>query len=280
LRESLLMMRAAMFICLVVSTALAQDPAALFEKAPPDIDEALRARVTQFYQAHQEGKFRAADLMVAEDSKEAFFGMDKPRCRVFAIGSVKYSDNFTRAQVMISCDTEMMMMTGRIPIKRPLSSKWKIADGQWFWYIDPPTRGETVTPFGISKPQEPGKSSAPPDLRGLFVDVGAVTKSVKADKTQFTFDPNAAAADQVALTNQMPGSVTLAIEAREAPGLTFKLDRTTLNRGERAVLRVQYEPVQGRPPSATTVQIVVSPTDQVIPVKVLFSPAAAGGRAN
>jgi len=274
------MVRAAMFICLLVFTALAQDPAALFEKAPPDIDEALRARVTQFYQAHQEGKFRAADQMVAEDSKEAFFGMDKPRCRVFTIGNIKYSDNFTRAQVMISCDTEMMLMTGRIPVKRPLSSKWKVVDGQWFWYIDPPTRGETVTPFGISKPQEPGTSSAPPDLRGLFVDRETVTKSVKADKTQFTFEPDGAASGQVVLTNQMPGSITLSLETRAAPGLTFKLDRTTLNRGERAVLSVRYEPVEGHAPSATAVQIVVSPTDQVIPVKVSFRPASAGRRAN
>jgi len=271
------MLRSAILVCLMASAGLAQDPAALFEKAPPDIDDALRARITQFYQAHQEGKFRAADLMVAEDSKEAFFGMDKPRCRAFTLGNIKYLDNFTRAQVMISCDTEMMMMTGRIPVKRPLSSKWKVVEGQWFWYVDPPSRGETVTPFGISKPQEPGSSSAPKDLRGLFVDVGAVTKSVKADKTQLAFDPNGAATGQVVLTNQLPGSVTLAIEARETPGLTFKLDRTTLSRGERAVLHARYEPVQGSTPSATTVQIVVSPTEQAIPVSVSF--ASAGGRS-
>jgi hypothetical protein len=117
-------------------------------------------------------------------------------------------------------------------------------------------------------------------LRGLFVDVNAVTKSVKADKTRFTFDPSGAAVGQVVLTNQMPGSVTLSIQAREAPGLSFKLDRATLNRGERAVLSVRYEPVQGRPPSSTAAKVLVSPTDQVITVNVSFGPASAGRRAN
>ena len=60
-------------------TAAAQDPADLFRKAPPEVDDALRQRVTAFYQAHVDGKFRAADQFVAEDSKDAFFEAPKRR---------------------------------------------------------------------------------------------------------------------------------------------------------------------------------------------------------
>lgn len=259
----------------LAAVALAQDPAALFEKAPPDIDEALRARVTQFYQYHVEGKFRAADALVAEDSKDAFFGMDKPRCRVFALGAVKYSENFTRAQVMISCDTEMLMLTGPMPVKRPLSSRWKLEDGQWFWYVEPPKAEQTVTPFGVRKPQPAGPSAAQQDLLGRFVDMNAVTSGVKADHTQFEFDPGAVSSGQVKITNSLPGSVTLSIEGGGVAGLTFQLDRTELAGGQSAVLSLRYQPAEGRKPSPATIRIVVSPTGQEIPVQVSFGAQAA-----
>src|SRR5215472_8240570 len=37
------------------------------ETAPPEIDQALRARVTQFYSAHVTGKWRDAFAVVADD---------------------------------------------------------------------------------------------------------------------------------------------------------------------------------------------------------------------
>ena len=46
--------------------ASGQDNSELFEKAPPPIDEALRARVTQFYQAYTAGKFRDGKADVVE----------------------------------------------------------------------------------------------------------------------------------------------------------------------------------------------------------------------
>ncbi len=271
------MVHRGLIVCLIASAALAQDPAELFQKAPPHIDDALRARVTQFYQLHVEGKFRAADALVAEDSKDVFFGMEKPRCREFALGNVKYSDGFTRAQVMISCDTEMtMVMVGRIPVKRPLSSKWKVVDGQWFWYVDPPApAGDIVTPFGVSKPQESGRSAASQGLGGVFVNMTTVTSGVKADKTQVVFDPGLPATAEVTLTNELPGSVELTLESRETKGLTFKLDRAALQRGERALLSIRYEPVEGYVPKAAAVQVVVSPTDQAIPVSVGFTSGGA-----
>lgn len=275
------MLRTLMIICLAAWAVLAQDPAALFEKAPPDVDEALRARVKEFYQFHVEGKFRAADALVAEESKDAFFGMDKPHCREFAIGTVRYSDSFTRAQVMISCDTDMFMpMMGRFPVKRPITSKWKVEDSRWFWYVDPPgPPGESVTPFGVSKPQQAEGSAAPTGLSAKFVDMGTVTSGVKADKSELVLDPGSAASAEVTFTNQLPGSVSLALEGRAVKGLTFKLDRTALAGGERAVLSIRYEPVEGQSPSPATVQVVVSPTDQVIPVSVGFA-SVGPGRAN
>jgi len=54
---------------------MAQNAAAVFAKAPPDVDDALRTRITAFYQAQVEGKPRRVEPMVAEDSKDFFYNM-------------------------------------------------------------------------------------------------------------------------------------------------------------------------------------------------------------
>ncbi|HSW51016.1 MAG TPA: hypothetical protein VLH09_12620 [Bryobacteraceae bacterium] len=267
--------------CLVLMTAacLAQDPAALFEKAPPDIDEALRSRVKTFYQAHVEGKFRAADALVEEESKELFFGMDKPRCRSFTLGNITYSENFTRAKVMIACDTEMvMMMAGRIPVKMPVLSLWKSIDGQWFWYADPVVDKEVDTPFGVHKPAPSDREASRAGLPGKFVDLATLSSLIKPDKTEVRFSASEPGSDKVVLTSSLPGSATLKLQGNPAVGLSFSLDRTTIGEGESATVSFQYEPVKGRLASAASVAVAVEPTNQVITINISFgAPSAKPG---
>jgi hypothetical protein len=262
--------------------ALAQDPAALFEKAPPDIDEALRARVTKFYQAHVERKFRAADEMVAEDSKDIFFGMEKQTCRSFGIMKVAYSESFSRAVVVIACDTDLVMPMGggRFPVKMPLRSMWKTVEGQWFWYADPPGDKEIQTPFGTHKPSPPDAGAAFQGKPGATVDLESVMRMVNADKEQITLDAAAVSSDQIVISNQMPGSVTLAFETTPIPGLEFKFDRTRLSQNESATLSVRYQPsAESAAPRTVKARVVILPLDQEIPVTITFrqSPPAARG---
>ena len=66
---------------IVGALASGQDNSDLFEKAPPPIDEALRARVAQFYHAYTTGKFREAYPLVAEDCRMLFSLHQKTRSR-------------------------------------------------------------------------------------------------------------------------------------------------------------------------------------------------------
>src|ERR1700693_4824634 len=86
--------------------ASGQDNSDLFEKAPPPIDEALRARITQFYHAYITGKFREAYPLVAEDSQDAFLGASKESMQSCEIIRIKYSENFTIADVVEACKGE------------------------------------------------------------------------------------------------------------------------------------------------------------------------------
>ena len=275
------MTTAAKLSCLLLCAAacLAQDPAALFQKAPPDVDEALRARISKFYQAHVDGKFRAADEFVAEDSKDAFFAIEKPRCHAFAIGNIVYSDNFTKAVAVVACDTEMLMpMMGPMAVKMPIRSQWKKLGGQWFWYVDPALEQRVSTPMGLGKPGPPrqgGVVGVPPP-----VDLETVSRAVKADRGAVTFDPSTAATEKVVVTNQMPGEVTLALDPARLDSVDLELDRDRLGQGQSAVLSIRYDPAAKRKIAGAELTIMVWPTAQRIPVKIRFVAPSAPPKEN
>lgn len=264
---------------------LAQNLAELVTKAPPDIEEALRARVNKFYQLQMEGKYRAADEFVAEDSKDVYFGADKPRCRSFTLGGISYTDNFTRATVMAICDTEMMMPpVGMIPVKMPLQSRWKVINGEWYWYVEPaprtsPLGGLFGAPGSAPSPPPAAPASGPAPLPGappgspmMFpmapVDVATVQNAVRADRKQVSFSAGKTAEERVVLTNSLPGAVELSLMPPKLPGFELALDKRTLTQSQSAMLTIHYQPsAEGKPESAT-VKVLVSPVNQEIPIQI------------
>ena len=114
----------------------------------PEVDQALRARVTQFYSANISGKWRDAFQVVADDMQNEYLAASKDtydRCETVKI---TYSDNFTKATVRENCHGEYRWHNSHIPATIPLTSTWKVVDGQWFWYYLKPT--ELMTPWGLS----------------------------------------------------------------------------------------------------------------------------------
>lgn len=277
-------MRAALISSLLIAVLVcasplaSQNPAELFEKAPPDIEEALRARVTKFYQYHVDGKFRAADALVAEDSKDAFFGADKQRCRAFTIARIQYSDNFTRASALVICETEMMMPpVGLIPIKMPLRSLWKVENGEWFWYVEPPKPGSPLsTMFGVPGSQtpppqpSPDGSPAPPPMPAFtpLVDLETLQNAVKADRTEITFVAGTKATERVRLANRLPGGVRLDLRPSKIPGFEISLDKQDLEQNEVATLTISYQPGAGDKPVPAVLTVLVTPAEQEIPIRI------------
>jgi len=272
----------AVVLCFCAAPGLAQDPAELFEKAPPDIDEALRARIRQFYQYHVEGKFRAADALVAEDSKDAFFNADKPRCSAFDITRINYADNFTRAQALVVCDTEVfMMMVGKMPVKMPLMSLWKRIGGEWFWYVESRVGEDIDSPFGVHKAGAGADApSSGARVPAQMVSIEQIHSMVKADRQEVRFDAASAGEEQVKVSNAMPGGVTLSVEASTAPGMSLEFDRTNLGMNESAVLTIRYQPTGERTPDVINANIVVMPTNQVIPLAIRFTQPPPKPRPN
>src|SRR5437762_142795 len=107
---------------LLVSGLRAQTPGNLFDKAPADVDAALRERIAKFYQAHVDKKPRLAEPYVAEDTKDFFYETNKPGYLAYEIDSISYSDNFTKAKAIVKCKMYVPMPGFTEPLMVPTPS--------------------------------------------------------------------------------------------------------------------------------------------------------------
>jgi len=236
----------------------AQTPADLFNKPPAEVDQALRSRISEFYQDHIDSKFRQAEALVAEDTKDYFYTANKPKYVGFEIQRIEYSEGFTRAKAVVLCEQYVMIpgFTDK-PLKVPTPSTWKLVDGLWFWYVD----GDALrqTPFGAMKPGPGGSSGlpavpAPKDMVFIFTQV-------KADKQMVSFKHGESA--EVTFTNAAQGPMSISLIGA-LPGIDVKLDHMNMNAGEKAVLTLKAAATA----KSGVLSVRVDQTNQVIPIQV------------
>jgi len=247
-------------LTLWVAAGFAQTPADLFNKPPADVDQALRARITEFFQDHVDGKYRQAEALVAEDTKDFFYNAPKPKYLSFEITSITYSEGYTRAKAVVICE-QLVPFPGfqGKPVKIPTPSAFKLVDGQWYWYVD---QGPTHdSPFGPMRPG-PGKSGLGSLTMPNPDDVlKSATEQVRADKQAVSLKPGGS--DQVTITNQAPGLMSISVIGA-IPGVNVTLDRMELKTGEKAV--VTFRAANDAKPGGLSIR--VDQTNHVIPIRV------------
>lgn len=273
------MMRTLFGLLLCSFATFCQEPAAPApvkvpsEKAPAEVDSALRARVKQFYQAHVDGKYRVADQVVAEESKDVFFAAAKPRYKAYSIVKIEFSEDFSKADVLVACDADWSIRGEVMPVKIPVSSSWKVADGQWFWYVAPVK--EVKTPFGMMNFNAAGSAPSTPK-RAIPGDPAALARqildAVRLDKAEIQLSSYDNASAEVRVTNGLQGIVNVRADLDGVfPGVTWKFDRTQIQPGEVGILTVSCTPKDKAPKPTLTLRIFVEPTGQVLPVKITFA---------
>jgi hypothetical protein len=253
------MHRIGLFLLLAVLSSAQNNP---FNRPPADVDAALRARITEFYQYHVDGEFRKADALVAEDTKDYYFTSAKPHYLSFEISRIDYSDNFTKAKAVIMCEMYIMMPGfADKPTKMPTPSAWKIQDGKWFWYVD--QKALRDTPFG---PMTPGPRSQrlpanAPSLASLAISPDFLMSQIKVNKEEIDIWPGDSA--ELIVANTAPGLMEVKVFA--APdGVDAKLDKSSLQANETTALKIKTS----KDSTPGTVTLHVEPTGQVISVLV------------
>lgn len=245
----------------------------VFDKPPAGVEDALRARVSRFYQAFVDSKFRLADQVVAEDSKDEFFAADKTRYYGFQISQITWEQNFTRARVVVLADTDVQMFAAPpVRMKAPLTTVWKLENGEWWWYVLKRKAGDDiVTPFGKihAAAVEKGRATGapPPAMPTHMMDLEALSRLVQADKKVVRLQ-SGTVPQIVTITNLMDGPVTLRLEAAEFPGLSVKLDRTDVGAKEKAHVEFRYTYMGKRGKNLVTVRVVALPANTIIPIVV------------
>lgn len=261
------------------------------EPSPPaEVDRALRARATEFLQCYVDGSFRKAFELVAEDTKDLYFGAPKNRIKSFEIGEIKYFDNFTRAEISVRAKKDTFIPLAQVPIATEVSEveKFKIEDGKWFWYDVP--SDAIVTPMSVSH-ADPAPAGAkapaalpqfPADLspEGLRASAAKLLGQISLDKSEVSLAPDKASEARVVIHNGMGGPVQVQLaNFGEIAGFSAKLDRTQLGGGQDAALLVRYDPGNVGPGNQKSsdfpveLRLVVSPTKQVFIVTVRLAAA-------
>jgi hypothetical protein len=266
---------------------LAQDSTELVDKAPPPIEEALRARVAQYYQAFVAGKYKDAYLLVADDSQDAFLEADKEQYRGAETIKIQYSDNFTKAIVVENCKVEWKWHGMITPTTFPITSNWKIVDGKWFWYYVRPTKAAfpfsptgfiAVPPAGAADTRKDSTTLMPGDLKGT---VQGILAQVSLDKQTVHLDPNESSHDVIRVRNSMPGVIKLQVDQLAVAGLKITLGKTELAAKEETTVLFEYRlddpgiacvDCAKKLRGTSTVALRVQPTGQVFSIAIAFGP--------
>ncbi len=264
---------------LPVAIVLAQEPANLFDQPPSGVEEALRSRVMKFYQAHVDGKFRMADQYVAEDAKDDFFAADKVKWESCQFVKATYSDNFTKAAVVTACKTQFRFRGHSMPSTAPMTTHWKLIDGEWYWYMLHDSR--LMTPAGVMQPgpeNTGGTTAIPKDPAEVAREILA---SVKVEPMSLEIDPTRSSRQEVHVRNSMPGNISVTVDNTGLPGLTIKAPSGPVAQGQEAVIVFEYNAkspdiqckdclAHPQLRQSVTAKIHIDPTGQLFPVELIF----------
>src|SRR5581483_11442788 len=199
---------------------------------------------------------------------------------------INYSENFTKATVVESCQTELGFQGHVFQTKMPFTSNWKVMDGQWWWYYLKPTSVPNpfsptgFIPYTESDPKgaTATKSMLPADPKTL---AQGILGKLKLDKPTIELHPGEKPRDELHVRNEMPGAVTLRIDPVTQTGLKITVSKSELQANEEATIVFEYHVDESASLCAAcanhvratvVAQLHVDPTGQVFPIPVMISP--------
>jgi hypothetical protein len=267
-------------LLLVSAAVLAQTPS-----PAADVEQALRARVTEFFQDFVDGKFRQAINLVAEDTQDEYFSSPKAEIKTFKIDRIDFSSDFTKADVQMTVKQIWKLKAEGFlqdtVVESPMATTWKIENGKWVFYHHIQPDG-WVTPMGPSsgfhKPEGPAVIPEKLDEATLNAEAARLLNQTGAqtgvDKEQVTLASDKPSSVKVVFHNGAQGSVNVSmVGVPNLLGFSAKFDKPVVNSGQDAILEIGYAPAadQHSPPNPFIVAVDVAPFGRLYPVEIDFA---------
>lgn len=230
-----------------------------FHQAPPGVEEALRARLKTFYDCYLNGKFRIAYELVAEENKDDYFNRSKSTFHSYKIGSIAFSDNYTKAKVMMIINRDMVFQGHTFAVDVPTAAYWKVENGQWVWYLLYRSLRGQQTPFGLvpleSPPQKPlgsatpdtpaTSSDSPKALPKIPNDPRSMTAAFNSlawpDKPVLSLGPGNQFQDHTVLNNHSNRQLAFHLEFKPLAGLKVEPAKGQIGPGQSLKLQAKYD---------------------------------------
>jgi hypothetical protein len=254
-----------LILLLLATAAAGAQNHSIFRKAPPDVEEKLRKRVTEFYSLYLQAKYRAAEALVAEESRDLYYAMSKAPIRSFQLEQITWDDDLKNATVLVAC-LSATPRTAAQGMWVPINGHWRLEKGDWYLVIKP----RTTTPFGPMKFDDPHDIKPQPFQRPTLEMLRANAFEVVPRKVEFSAAATETETRQVTIQNNMAGVLTADIQAPKLPGLSVALADRNLLPNKAATIEISYNPQAGKLAGTREVRLTLQPVNQEIVIELLF----------
>ena len=216
-------------------------------QAPPEVDQALRARVNAFLGYESKGDFRKAYDLVAEDSRDYYFSATKQKSVSFTVDEVQYGADLSTAVVRSTVKRQMMLAGHPVDVPQLMTSRWKLEKGEWVWFHDP-SKDVTTTIIGevpAAPVQETIPSPIPKDVsqKAAMAAAAKIAPQAAIDKKSVTFILGKDASEEVTFHNNNPGVIQVNVEVRGvADTVTVDPNSSQLNPQADLKVKLTYKP--------------------------------------
>lgn len=256
-------------IVLSAAALVAQDSGKAFRQAPMGVEEALKARVMEFFNLQQEGKFRQAEALVCEDTKDHYYNMDKQRHKGAQFVKIFFEDDFKSAKAQVNLDIDLNTLRGPFPAMFPMMSYWRVENANWCYYIPKRNQDYYETPFGLMK-RDPNAPSGAAPPQSPMVTPEMLKSAVKLSRRTIDLNAFRESTEEVVIQNTLPGDTEVEIQVPELPGLSASFPVKSLKAGETAPLKITFRPVSKQPMPPVSIQVIAGPVSQVEEIRITF----------